>query len=411
MAITDKEQGVWNVDQVYNKQMEGNIWVYSEPMTAWSWGTNAKGQLGQNQGPGNGDNDATSSPVQIGADSDWIFMNTASGSGMGSALIKRTGEMYTFGHCTYGQLGQNNIPTGERSSPTQLGTENTWESVSNSYGQSMVAIKTAGTMWSWGDNGEGQLGLDHRAPRSSPMQISGTTWANVQGATASDSESGFMAVRTDGTLWTWGGGENGRLGYVGASETSRSSPVNIGTGWGVGPNKMAYGQYAAAAIKANGTVWTWGNNNSGFLGLNQNANDILRSSPNQVGTDTDWSKIACMRTTVLALRTNGTLWTWGNNQNGRCAQNSTSTGYYSSPVQVGTGTDWSDIMRQGGWNTSLSAIKTDGTLWAWGLNEYGPLGQNSQVDYSSPVQIPGEWGFTTGGYYANMGIKINNSGT
>jgi len=409
MAITDKEQGVWNVDQVYNKQMEGNIWTYTEPMTAWSWGNQAKGQLGLNQAPGNADNNSISSPTQIGADNDWSYMNTSCGSGESSALIKSTGEMYTFGHCNYGQLGQNNIPTGERSSPTQLGTENTWESVSNSYGRTMIAVKTDGTMWSWGYNNEGQLARNNRSPRSSPMQIPGTTWANVQGATST--MHSFMATRTDGSLWVWGDGERGRLGYAPGGETHRSSPTQIGTGWAVGDNKMAMGADAAAALKANGTLWTWGYNNGGFLGLNQNANNIERSSPNQVGTDTDWSKIACMRTTMLGLRTNGTLWAWGSNQEGRCGQDHTNPEYYSSPVQVGTGTDWSDIMRQGGWASPLWAIKTDGTLWGWGDGQYGGFGGNFNGPRSSPKQVPGEWGFVTGGYYAAMGVKINNSGT
>ena len=217
----------------------------------------------------------------------------------------------------------------------------------------MFAIKTDGTLWSWGIANNGNLGLNDHVRRSSPTQIPGTTWSNISISTELE-----VATKTDGTLWTWGVNTNGQLGQnespgSPATQGSRSSPVQIpGTTWSTGENKIAAAAMAALAIKTNGTLWAWG---AAYLG------------------------------------------TLGQNETG--AYNSL---MYSSPVQI-PGTTWSTVT-VGGYG--VHAMKTDGTLWSWGYGGNGQLAQNNRISYSSPVQIPGtDWSKTNAGYFSHYAIK------
>ena len=168
------------------------------------------------------------------------------------------------------------------------------------------------------------------------------------------------------------------------ANTQYSSPAQIPGIW----SKCTRGGVFAMAIKGDGTLWAWGNNQGGRLGQNEGPSGNSYSSPVQIGTDTTWSDInGTPAGTAFGLKTDGTLWSWGN---GFLLGNGVNASR-SSPTQV-PGTTWSFLCK-GGIN-SMGAIKTDGTLWVWGANGYGNLGQNthSSPDYqgrSSPVQVPG----------------------
>jgi alpha-tubulin suppressor-like RCC1 family protein len=181
--------------------------------------------------------------------------------------------------------------------------------------------------------------------QSSPIQIPGT-WS--QGALGEYSSGG---VKTDGTAWTWGRNSDGMLGHN--NRTDYSSPVQLpGTNWGTSPLQFrVIGNQRSFAIKTDGTLWTWGDNGQGNLGQN---NRTRYSSPNQI-PGTTWSKISG-RAHCLAIKTNGTLWSWGGNSQGALGQNNRTD--YSSPKQI-PGTTWSFVAT--GDATSF-AIKTDGTL-------------------------------------------------
>jgi alpha-tubulin suppressor-like RCC1 family protein len=133
------------------------------------------------------------------------------------------------------------------------------------------------------------------------------------------------------------------------------------------------------ALRSDGTLWSWGFNGNGQLGIGDNT---AFDFPVQVGTATDWSDIVCGSFHVLALKTDGTLWAWGLNNNGQLGiSNNTSQ---NSPVQVGNETTWSKI--EAGLGHS-AAIKTDGSLWMWGNNFFGQLGDGTTMDANAPVQI------------------------
>ena len=340
----------------------------------WTWGSNDQGKLGLNN--------AThySSPVQLPGTWNKIY-DTMPWASQFVAAAKTPGSLWMWGDNEAGELGQNNII--DYSSPVQVpGT--TWATAIVGY-TGTAAIKTDGKLWVWGDNTNGALG-QNQAPAqlakvSSPVQIPGTTWDYSADEKLSAGLWMHSAIKTDGTLWTWGYNADGQLGDNTVVE--RSSPTQIpGTTWkGVWSTA-----WFSLATRTDGTLWAWGPNNGGNLGLN-NPNTDKRSSPAQI-PGTTWSMATNGKYTSLALRTDGTLWSWGENQLGELGLNQTHNLTLSSPTQI-PGTTWNYV--QGG-HRMVVATKTDGTMWLWGDNEYGGLGQNSVVQYSSPTQIPGtDW--------------------
>ena len=384
MAITDKKQGVWDTDEVYNKINQGGIWTYSapaDPGNYFAWGNNSKGQLGQNS------TQDLSSPVQVPGSWNSIF---ASASGEGTqGGIKTDGTLWTWGFNGRGQGGVNDII--HHSSPTQVGTDTNWGTgILRTSNFSTINIKTNGTLWMWGYNGEGGLGVNDLTQRSSPTQVGAdTTWNSAQDKCGYDSQTG-IAVKTNGTLWTWGTQDTGALGLNGPTGPggSRSSPCQVGTDttW----NTVTVSVNSCFSIKTNGTLWGWGVNENGELGQNQGPGGPYgqsRSSPTQIGTETTWAQVrSAGGGSVWAIKTNGSLWSWGYNAQGQLGHNNTTV--LSSPTQVGTDTTWESVR---GCSRALAKMtKTDGTFWIWGRNSFGgaiPGGES--VPASSPIQIPG----------------------
>jgi alpha-tubulin suppressor-like RCC1 family protein len=278
--------------------------------------------------------------------------------------------LWLWGRNNAGQLGNND--TTNRSSPIQTISGGTnWKQVSA--GSHTAAIKTDGTLWLWGNNNNGQLGINDRTNRSSPIQTvsGGTNWKQV-----SCGYSYTAAIKTDGTLWNWGENNFGQLGTN--NITDRSSPVQTvsgGTNW----KQVSCGNFHTAAIKTDGTLWNWGRNSYGQLGDNSITN---RSSPVQtIAGGTNWKQVSAGGYNTAAIKTDGTLWLWGRNNNGQLGDNSITD--RSSPVQtIAGGTNWKQVSA----GTHTAAIKTDGTLWNWGRNSYGQLGINDRTHRSSPVQ-------------------------
>ena len=399
MAITDKEKGVWGLDQVYNKINQGSIWSYTTTGDAarlFAWGANTFGEL-YPAGITGGEPAMRSSPVQIPGTT-WKDLANISGKPPYNSIASKTdGTMWVWGRNQQGALGQNN--TTYYSSPVQIPGTNwtgTYDTMSGAYFYSF-AIKTDGTLWSWGYNGNGELGTNNRTTRSSPVQVPGTNWA----VTASTTGATY-AIKTDGTLWVWGYNVTGALGLNQPDNTRYSSPTQIpGTTW----SNIATGERNAFALKTDGTLWSWGRNETGWLGLNEGANPgPHKSSPTQISGTTWTSNYAVTLQGTLAIKTDGTLWSWGKNNNGSLGQNNQTN--YSSPTQI-PGT-WSSVNVSGEYK--VRAIKTDGTLWSWGYNHKGQLGLNDTTQRSSPTQVGSDNDWTkiggTGGRvsYAMRGL-------
>jgi len=306
-------------------------------------------------------------------------------------------QAWIWGHNERGQLGQNiGGNPGSRSSPVQI-PGNNWSGI-EAQKAGTLALTNLGTLWAWGRNNQGQLGQNDLVDRSSPTQIPGTTWGGVY----SGNYYATAATKTDGTLWTWGQGTYGQTGHN--DQVSYSSPVQIpGTEWA----HVECGETYMAGTKTTGELWMWGWGYNGQLGQNQGGSPgAARSSPVQV-PGTTWggaNKSAWGYAAYFNIKTDGTLWAWGYNTNGELGQNNKTS--YSSPIQI-PGSTWSSLA---GFRVGAMATKTDGTLWTWGKNNAGQLGQNNTTNYSSPVQIPGTtWSKVGGGDNAAYAIKTDGT--
>ena len=310
------------------------------------------------------------------------------------------GGLWSWGGNLFGQLGDNT--TTGKSSPVQTVSGGTnWRQIdADSAGLNTAAIKTDGSLWLWGYNVSGQLGDNTRATKSSPIQTvaGGTNWKQV-----SLGSEHCAAIKTDGSLWMWGKNTNGNLGDN--TTLSKSSPIQTISG-GFNWKQVGAGRDFTAAIKTDGTLWLWGNNTRGQLGDNAVVN---RLSPVQtIAGGTNWKQVSCGAEFAAAIKTDGTLWLWGANAGGQVGNNTRTL--VSSPVQTTAGgTNWKQVSLGGEYS---AAIKTDGTLWVWGSNSFGELGDNTINPKSTPVQtVAGgtNWKQVSGG--GNFTAAIKTDGT
>ena len=325
----------------------------------YAWGDNSNGTYG------NGTTLTRSSPIQIASTTQWSKIASTPQSVL--AIKSSNNTLWTWGGNGQGQLGSGT--TVIRSSPVQVGTLSNWKSITGGV-YNVSSIKTDGTLWTWGYNSNGQLGSGTTVSRSSPVQVGTLTNWNL----VASSYYNVIAIKTDGTLWMWGSNFYGNLGL--GNTIDRSSPVQVGTltNWKI----VSGGAYATSAIKTDGTLWTWG----AYLLIQ--GTPTYYSSPVQVGTLSNWKYLASHRDGGFATKTDGTLWAWGHNNLGQLGDGTTID--RSSPVQIGSLTNWKTVVSS--YNSyNCFAIKTDGTLWAWGNNGGGYFGNGSTINASSPVQI------------------------
>jgi alpha-tubulin suppressor-like RCC1 family protein len=279
----------------------------------------------------------------------------------------RDGNLWTWGAGGNGRLG--NAQTTDRSTPvTTFAGGTNWKQVSCG-GIHTAAIKTDGTLWVWGANSYGQLGNAQTTNVSTPVTTfaGGTNWKQVNGGYAF-----LAAIKTDGTLWTWGAGGNGRLGN--AQTTNRSTPVTTfagGTNW----EQVSSRSQSAGAIKTDGTLWMWGRNSSGELGNAQTTN--VSTPVTTFAGGTNWKQVACSPVHTSAIKTDGTLWTWGSGANGKLGTNDTTPNRSTPVTTFAGGNNWKQVSGNG--NIHTAAIKTDGTLWLWGFGGFGDLGNAMTV--------------------------------
>ena len=360
-----------------NEDLVNQYVTFSGPL--WVWGANGPAYSAADAGALGLGNDfwyeSKSSPVQ-NMQGSTAWRQVSSGT-FNIAEIRYDGTLWLSGRSVWGQLGNSQIYSNYFNEFIDLvqtisgGTD--WKQVSVG-GWTNGAIKTDGTLWLWGEGAGGQLGDNTVVKKSSPIQTitRGSNWKYL-------SLGGYeaAAIKNDGTLWLWGLNASGQIGDN--TTVSKSSPIQIITGgtW----STINLGEYnnAVAGIKTDGTLWLWGRNHFGQLGDNTTVN---KSSPIQIMTGGTWRSVDGFNCNMAGIKTDGTLWTWGDNAYGQLGDNTTVS--KSSPVQTVTGgTTWKQVSCG---KKHTAAIKTDGTLWIWGRNNKGQLGDNTTVNKSSPIQ-------------------------
>jgi len=321
----------------------------------WGWGRNREHQIGD------GTTNNRLFPVRIGTGADWKFVATGT---LHSLAIKENGTLWVWGSNEFNQL-----PPGGGSIPSQVGTDTNWKMVTA--GVSLNAgIKTDGTMWTWGGaNDYGQMGNGTTVRVPFPTQVGvESDWKEV-----SAGAQHVVAIKTDGSLWSWGRNDEGSLGD--GTDISRYSPIRIGTenNW----RSVSAGYLYTLALKTDGTLWSWGWNSTGQLGR---VTGFDRFYPVQIGTDNDWESVRA-DSHSMALKTDGSLWVWAKNSYGQVG-NGTLTNV-STPMQINTGVSRT-IYITSGFDNSL-IIAEDNSLKAWGRNDEGQLGDGTLIDKALPV--------------------------
>ena len=435
----------------------GSNFVIRSDSSLWAWGANLRGQLGD------GTSADRTTPVKIGTD----FKAVSSGSSHTLAL-KTDGSLWAWGANFYGEIGDGSAAS--RLNPVRIGDG--YASIAAGNGASF-AIKVDGTLWAWGNNKHGCVGDGTRISRSVPTKI-GVNYASV--GTSLNFRCVAVATQTDGSLWIWGEEEddpgnsssyidllgNGTRadvliptrissgvftqfvvnnfeifglksdssvwslrstssvvprqiasGYLGIGNrgtgilttgdlveyrSSQSSTPQLGSGTpvilGAGYKAVAAGFLHSLALKDDGSVWTWGNNQNGQLGVDE---PLIRSTPTYVGggyQSTSTGMNLLNGTDVYAVKVDGSLWRWG------------AAGGNGAPEQIGTG--YASVATSG---SHVLALKTDGSIWTWGFNLFGQLGDGTTTDrtLSNPYFVGG--GYRAIAVTSSASIAVRTDGT
>jgi len=298
--------------------------------------------------------------------------------------------LYLWGSNDSGQLGQGNLTL--TNSPVQVGRLSTWTNIGGSSLSTTFAVKS-GELWSWGTNYHGVLGIGNTTSYYSPKQVGAlTTWVTTVN---NNSGEGCFAIKTNGSLWVWG---YNRFRVFGSSSFAnyalRSSPVQVGTdtNW----SKIESTSQATIALKTTGTIWGWGANNGGVIGFSTPSAVYL--NPTQIGSST-WSSISMSPNVSFGVQTDGTLWIIGGQFN--------ATSYYAQ-TQIGALTNWATISALA--NGALMT-KTNGTLWSMGTNDRGQLGIGNTTTTYSPVQVGAltTWSKVSAHRKSSMALKTDGT--
>jgi hypothetical protein len=236
------------------------------------------------------------------------------------------------------------------------------------------SVSTGGTPWAWGYNPDGRLGDGTTTVRYAPVQVSGLTGV----VALAGGERHSLALKDDGTVWAWGANYYGQLGD--GTTTQRLTPVQVSGLSGV--IAIAGGGSHSLALKGDGTAWAWGRNSEGQLG---DGTTEVRRTPVQVSGLSGVTAIAGGDFHSLAAKGDGTVWSWGHNDLGQLGDGTSGT-QRLTPVQV---SGLSGVIAVAGGGKFSLALKGDGTVWGWGYNGYGQLGDGTNITRLTPVQVSG----------------------
>jgi alpha-tubulin suppressor-like RCC1 family protein len=402
----------------------------------WSWGNNPNGQLG------NGDSGTgvyESIPAQVkGENGVGVLTNvTAIAAGSTYSLaLDSDGSVWAWGNNTNGQLGNGNSGTGAQEvTPVKVKGENGVGVLTNvtaiAGGQlHPLALDSDGNVWSWGFNSDGQLGDGTTTNRSTPARVKGENGVGLLENVTAISAMGYFSVALDdnGNVWAWGSG--GQLGD--GTTTDRSTPVQVKGENGVGllenVTMIASGYSHTIALDSDGNVWSWGRNGSGQLGDGNGGPGAQEVTPVKVKGENGTGVLTGVTTVVagyfhsLALDSDGSVWAWGDNTNGQLGNGDSGTGVYESiPAQVkgenGVGVLTNVTAIASGYHHSF-AISSNETIWAWGRNTNGQLGNGnggSGVHEKTPVRtlldvtppVPGNGGTITASDITQSTLMLN----
>jgi len=390
---------------------DGHTLALKKDGSLWAWGDNLRGELGIG-----GTVSDTNIPIRAGLETNWVSVAAGSGWSFG---LKADGTLWAWGQNSRGELGVGF--TNDVSSPIQVGSDGDWVTISSPLAQGGPGpwgIKKDGTLWAWnigGTNGPSLVNTNQTwlvvSAGGLAIQCDGSLWSvspTAQSRIGTDHDWAavsfgglhVLALKKGGSLWSWRGvnsNDNGELGRTG----DPLSPGQVGTetNWAA----VSGGIYYSAAIKSDGTLWTWGANIGGRLGYS----DVLRTNvPTRVGTASNWVAVSASYYETIALNENGELFGFGQNVFGQLGNGV--IGSMKIPFQIGSDSDWQTAAAG---SVHVVALKNGGTLWTWGGNFYGMLGIGSYENTYVPTQVgsDNDWLTAAAGNSHSLATKTDGS--
>ena len=300
-----------------------------------------------------------------------------------SAWLGRDGNVYTWGDNASGELGDGG--TTRRVTPTAVrGLRPTDKAQDITLGEShLLLVTTDGRVLAWGHNKSGQLGDGETVDRPVPHEVGGLHDIRAVAAGASFS----MALGANGAVRAWGNNQSGQLGDGNAPIDHGSPEIVHGLGPGSGVARIAAGLSFGLVLKRDGAVLAWGNGTSGQLGIGPTGKVSAPTQVRGLGPGSGVVAIEAGGSFALALKADGTVLAWGNNKSGQLGDG-TAPKDHPTPVQVRGLGPGSGVVAIAAGGTSALALKRDGTVLAWGNNQSGQLGDGTApTDHSTPVQV------------------------
>lgn len=358
-------------EKIFMHGGEGHSLLAAAGGAVWAWGDNGAGQLGLDPGA----TSYSATPVRVSGLSDVVGISANWRFGL---ALSSDGSVWAWGNNDRGQLGVD--PGATPSSRTPVRVSDVGGAIAVGTGVNFgLAVLSDGTVRAWGDNGSGQLGANPTVTPTSylPIPVSGIT-----GAIAVDAGDGHsLALLSDGTVRAWGDNRAGQLGMDPAATPTSYTPIRVSGLSDV--VAVAAGFAHSIALRSDGTVWAWGGNDSGALGLDPTVVS-MSWTPVCVSGLTGVVAVAANGENGLALRSDGTVWVWGWNGGGQLGVAPGAPAYSPTPLRISGLSDVAAIAAGAG---EGYALRSDGTVWAWGLNNVGQLGNGKTTDSWKPVQV------------------------
>ncbi|MFN3827130.1 MAG: RCC1 domain-containing protein [Micavibrio sp.] len=331
----------------------------------------------------------------VGGKSKWVYVTSGR---YHSCAIDINKKLWCWGYAYNGQTGQGTIGDWNDVQIVEVVGASQWIDAATGY-QHSCGIKVDGTLWCWGSNGSGATGLNTATGDTlTPTQISGGgTWKQVSATGGSFT----CAIKSDDTLWCWG---QNIYGATGLNTTSGSTLVPTQVASGTYWKNIKAGMTHTCAIKNDDTLWCWGGNGQGATGRNTTTGYTL--VPTQVTGGGSWKNIGVGLYSSCGIKSDNSLWCWGWNTSGQVGDGTISASR-TVPTAVVGGGSWKKVFSSG---YTSCGIKSDDTLWCWGYNRNGQIGNGNFTDSSIPVAVSGGESWLTVGMATSYSCGILESG-
>jgi alpha-tubulin suppressor-like RCC1 family protein len=319
----------------------------------------------------------------------------------GAFAVLSDGSLWAWGTNVSGQLG---IAAANSRVPMRVGLDDRWSTVSAGGGHTLGLTRT-GELWAWGQNDQGQLGTGATSttPEASPVRIGTRTDWHAIAAGGLHS----LALRDDGTLWAWGRNLDGQLGVDGATRDPSPEPRQVAVGQTF--VAIAAGSLHSLALRTDGTLWAWGYDYDHQLGLPSSGSVPIQPLPVQVGTASDWSAVIAGPNHTFGFRTDGALWAWGNNVAGQLGNGLHDSAIYpgTPPFQLVTPVAFRTLSSSG----HTLGIGVDGGLYVWGSNRTGQLGMPDVPEVLTPTRLGtrADWEQVAVGHMTSYAVRADGT--